>query len=321
MSHCKFVALLLICACVMTSAVYAQTWQLSFGNEKNQVAFYNAGSPGFKEDASYGPLAFRVVKDRLWLIDSVAGRILAFDSNNSVKTEVKIVGLPENTLLEDFALVVGAAGNPETVWVADAADCTLRKISLANGRELVKIGGNGNESGRFLQISQLEVDRGGRLYVCDIGRQIIAIFTPYGELIREMPCQRSGFAVDDKGNLHLLDYSSRYGYLHRVYSHRGQLTKVMHLGMRSFQNPRIWGLGSQGSLLVSFMPQNDYAGRLKLLEFNADAVVRRRCELAPVISMNRFVEPCETSLWLAEADFAAAPAGQFKVKRIDWDVK
>ncbi len=321
MSRSKFIALFIVCFLAIICTASAQSWSLAYGAGRDQVAFYNSTSPGFTEDAPYGPLAFRVVKDQLWVLDSVGGRILGIGSKNEVKTEVRITGLPKNVLLEDFALVAGSSGNPETAWVADAAECSIRKLSLANGRELVKIGGNGSESGKFLQISQLEVDRGGRLYVCDIGRQIVAVFTPYGELIREMPCQRSGFALDPAGNLHLLDYQENFGYMHRVYSNKGQLLKTLHIGMRNFQNPKVQGVSAQGGLLVSFVPENGFEGRLKLFEFAADASVLRRGELPPVRSMNRFFAMSEKNFWLAAADFAAAPAGQFSVKSFDWDVK
>lgn len=321
MSRSKFLAFFVACFLAITVMTSAQQWNLAYGSGRDQLAFYNATSKGFGEDAPYGPMAFRVVKDQLWVLDSVGGRLLALDSKGAVKKEIRIADLPENVLLEDFALVAGASGNLETAWVADASDCSIRKISLANGRGLVKMCGNGNESCKFLQISQLETDRGGRLYVGDIGRQIVAVFTPYGELIREMPCQRSGFAIDAAGNMHQLDYHEKYGYIHRVYSHQGQLLRFLHLGMHQFQNPKIWGINERGSLLVSFVPENGFEGKLKLFEFSGDASVLRRVELPPVRSMNRFVALSDQQLWLAEADFAAAPAGQFKIKSLDWDVK
>lgn len=321
MSRSKFVVSVIVCFLAMAVASHAQQWSLPYGNDKEQVAFYNSTSPGFAEDAPYGPMSFRVVKDQLWVLDSVGGRVLGIGAKNEIKSEVKIAGLLKNALLEDFALVAGSSGNPETVWVADAAECVIRKLSLANSRELIKIGGNGNAPGKFLQVNQLEVDRGGRLYVGDIGRQVVAVFTPYGELVREMPCQLSGFAIDAQSNLHMLDYRENYGHLHRVYSQKGQLLKTLHIGMRNFQNPRIWGVNGQGGLLVSFMPDGEFKGRLKMFEFAGDASVLRRSEMAPGLSMNRFVAASEQHLWLAVADFAAAPAGQFSVKSIDWDVK
>ncbi|MBU1107499.1 MAG: hypothetical protein KKB51_12585, partial [Candidatus Riflebacteria bacterium] len=251
MSRSKFVAFVAVCFLAVAGLCSAQQWNLAYGSDRDKVAFYNSTNPGFTEDAPYGPLSFRVLKDQLWVLDSLGGRVLSIDPKSAIKSEIKIAGLPKNALLEDFALVSGASGNPETVWVADAADCVIRKLSLANSRELVKIGGNGNEPGKFLQINQLEVDRGGRLYVSDIGRQLIAVYTPYGELVRELPCQFSGFAIDRQSSLHILVYRENYGYLHRVYSHQGQLIKTVHIGMPNFQNPRIWGVNEQGGLLVS----------------------------------------------------------------------
>ncbi|HAE38920.1 MAG TPA: hypothetical protein DCG57_09815 [Candidatus Riflebacteria bacterium] len=321
MSRSKFVVAFIAGFLAISGIAQAQQWNLAYGTSKDQVAFYNSTSPGFTEDAPYGPMSFRIVKDQLWVLDSVGGRVLGIGAKNEIKTDIKISGLPKNVLLEDFALVAGSSGNPETVWVADAAECVIRKLSLANGRELVKIGGNGSEPGKFLQINQLEVDRGGRLYVGDIGRQLVAVFTPYGELVREMPCQRSGFAIDASGNLHMIDYRENYGHLHRTYSPKGQLLRTLHLGMSKFQNPRIWGVNGQGGLLVSFIPEEGFKGQLKMFEFAGDASVLRRSELAPGLSMNRFVVPSDRQLWLAVADFASAPAGQFSIKSIDWDVK
>jgi hypothetical protein len=97
--------------------------------------------------------------------------------------------------------------------------------------------------------------------------------------------------------------------------------KAVHIGMRTFQNPKIWGVNEQGGLLVSFVPENGFEGKLKLFEFAADASVLRRSELPPGRSMNRFVAISDQKLWLAEADFAAAPAGEFKIRSLDWDVK
>jgi hypothetical protein len=109
--------------------------------------------------------------------------------------------------------------------------------------------------------------------------------------------------------------------MHRMYSHKGQLLKLLHLGMHKFQNPRIWGVNGEGGLLVSFVPENGFEGKLKLFEFSANASVLHRLELMPVRSMNRFMALSDNGILLTEADFAAAPAGQFTIKSLDWDVK
>ena len=300
----------------------SQAWKIAYGTDKGKVAVYNSKTdPKFAEDAPYGPMAFRVFDENLWLLDSIGGHIYGFDRQNSLKTEVKIPDLEGFRLLEDFALVTGTSGKPETAWVADAAGCFIRKLSLADGRELLRIGGRGTEPGKFLQINQLEVDAGGRLYVGDYGRTVISVFTAYGELVREIPWQRSGFALDKKGRLHLLAYRDNAGYFHRIYSARGQLQKSIHIGLADLQNPRVWNADSEDALVVSFVPTGGFKGSLQLLEISSSARVTRKLYFAPPGSMNRFIASANQKIFLAEADFFSAPEGEFAVKTIEWDVK
>lgn len=301
---------------------FAQPWQVKYGSEKGHVAVCNSKTdPKFSEDAPYGPMSFRVVQGQLWLLDSIGGKLLCLDEKNEVKSELAIQGLASNVLLEDFAIVAGSSGKPETVWIADAADCMIRKISLANGKELLRIGGNGAVAGKFLQINQLEVDRGGRLYVGDYGRNLISVFTQYGELIREIPWENCGFAINSKGSLVLLAYRENAGYFRRTYSQKGQLESNTHLGMSELQNPRIWGITANGSLVVSFIPAGGFKGNLNLYELADTTQVSQRAELVPPGSMNRFLSFSDERLFLAEADFFSAPAGNFSVRSFNWDGK
>lgn len=301
---------------------FSQPWQVNYGSEKGRVAVCNSKTdPKFAEDAPYGPMSFRVVQGQLWLLDSIGGKLLCINEKNEVKSELAIQGLAGNVLLEDFALVLGNSGKPESVWIADAADCVIRKISLAGGKELLRIGGNGGVAGKFLQINQLEVDHGGRLYVGDYGRNVISVFTQYGELIREIPWENCGFAINNKGSLVLLAYRENAGYFRRTYSQKGQIESNKHLGMSELQNPRIWGIAANGSLIVSFIPAGGFKGRLNLYELADTTQVANRAELVPPGSMNRFLDFSGDRLYLAEADFFSAPEGNFSVKSFNWDGK
>ncbi len=315
-------AALAVCLFALSVAANAQSWKIPYGSEKGKVAVYNSKTdPKFAEDAPYGPMAFRVYNENLWVLDSIGGRIYGFDQKNELKTDVTVSGLEGFKLLEDFALVAGASGRPESAWVADAASCDIRKISLVDGKELLRIGGRGSEPGKFLQINQLEVDAGGRLYVGDYGRTVISVFTAYGELVREIPWQRTGFAVDRKGQLHLLVWREKGGYFHRVYSARGQLLKSLHVGLADLQNARVWGVTANDSLLVSFVPAGGFKGSLQLFEITEAARIDRRLSFVPPASMNRFVADAGQKVFIAEADFATAPDGDFAVKNMEWEVK
>jgi len=297
-------------------------WSVAYGSEKNQVAVFNSKTdPKFAEDAPFGPMAFRVFAGNLWLLDSIGGRVICLNQKSELQSDVVVPELEGFKLLEDFALVAGSSGKPESVWVAAAADCTIRKISLATGKELLRVGARGNEAGKFLQINQIEVDAGGRLFVGDLGRSVIAIFTAYGELIREISWQHSCFALDKRGRLHLLAYRDNAGYFHRIYSPRGQLLKSLHLGLAELQNARLWGVSADEAILVSFIPEGGFKGRLDLMSIAPTGNMEKKIEFTPPGSMNRFLVNVDQNMFLAEADFFAAPEGVFCVKNIEWDVR
>lgn len=314
-------SVILLLTSLMLSNTASADWALEYGNEKGKVAVFNSKtSKSFAEDAPFGPMSFRVVNNDIWVLDSIGGRLYSFDASKKLKNEIAISGLPDNLMLEDFALNFGSKGAVESFWVADAAECIIRKVSTANGKELVKIGGNGNETGKFLQINQLETDSAGRLYVGDYGRSLICVFTRYGEPVREVPWQSNGFVVDSHGRLHTLVYKEQGGYFYRIHSSQGQIVSSRHIGLPDLLNSRLWGINSAGNLQVSFIPAGGFKGRLKLFEISPDGKIIKQTEISPP-SMNRFVEFSDDSFWLAEADYFAAPEGLFQVKSCRWDDK
>lgn len=317
----RTISVLLLSSILSYSPVMAD-WEVGYGNEKGKAAVFNSKtSRTFTEDSPYGPMSFRIVKDNLWLLDSIGSRIYCFDEKNKLKNEIMISGLQKNTLLEDFALNYGSNGNVESFWVADAADCLIRKVSSANGSELLKIGGNGNETGKFLQINQLETDKSGRLYVGDCGRRLICVFTRYGEPVREIPWENNGFCIDADGRLHLLVFKESAGYFYRIYSQQGRLESSRHIGLQDLMNSRLWALSPEGNLIITFIPAGGFKGFLKLMEVSSSGRIVKRTEIAPPGSMNRFIDFSDSRFWIAEADFFAAPDGFFKIKSSTWEEK
>ena len=192
----------LLCAAFLglSTICQAQVWSLDYGNENGKLAFYNSSNdPNFAEDSPYGPLSFRVINNNLWVLDSIAGKLSCFDEKGKFLKSIAVAGLEGFKLLEDFALVGDDPANPESVWIANAADNLIRKISLSDGKIINQIGGLGNEQGKVLQVSQLEVDAGGRLYVGDIGRNKLSIFTANGVFLKEYPWQSTGFEECQRG--------------------------------------------------------------------------------------------------------------------------
>lgn len=313
----------LLCVATMLSlasaSCQAQTWNLDYGNEKGKVAFYNSNNtPKFAEDIPYGPLSFRVINNNLWVLDSIAGKLSCFDEKGNLVKTVVVPGLEGFKLLEDFALVGNDLNNPESVWIANAADNTIRKISIADGKVLAQVGGAGNEPGKIIQVNQIEVDAGGRLYVGDIGRSKLSVFTSTGSFLREYYWQSTGFVVDKYANLHLINYCENVGYFHRVYSSKGQLLNSTHLGFINNTNLKINSLTDDGSLILSMIPEDGYKGVLDLLKVSKCGEVLEKLQYVPPTSMNRYIQVAGNKVFQAEANFETAPKTKFIVKPLEW---
>lgn len=307
---------LLIAGCLATSSWAASpAWELKYGTAQGQVGYYNSRvNPKLEEASPLGPMSFRLKGGDLWLADSIGGRLLWLGSGGALKAAMKLPGVGTDTLLEDLALVENQAGKVEAAWVADGADLIVRKISVPAGKELARIGGRGQEPGLFAQIHQLEVGPTGRVYVGDFGRSVIAVFAPSGKLLREIPWERSGFAVDAEERLSTIVFVDGVGYVWNRYDPDGNLERATHLGLPALQNPRLWWLDRDDGITVSFIPAGGFRGVVTMHAFSADGAVLKKFNVRPPAGMNRFLARGEDGkLWCALADVNAAPRGTFKV--------
>ena len=304
----------------VSSLCQAQTWNIDYGTEKGQVAYHNRWNSTSKvEDAPFGPMSFRVLNNKLWVLDSLAGKVCCFDEKGKIIKEYVIPGLKGVKLLEDFALTGKDPVNPDSVWVANASDHMLRKVSLTDGKVLAQFGGLGNKPGKIMQVSQLEVDAGGRLYVGDVGRAKISVFTSTGSFLREFPWQYTGFVVDKYANLHMIHYTDNAGYFYRVYSPKGHLSSSTHLGFLKNINMQIHAVDKDGSLILSMVPTTGLKGKLELLKISKFGDIIEKSEFSRPISMNRYIYLDNNSkVFLAENDLEVAPMSKFTVKPFDW---
>ncbi len=289
-------------------------WEIAYGKGPGQVSFWNSKvNPRLEEASGLGPMAFRIRNGNLWVADSLAGRILEFGADGKFLRSVAVPTKPDNSLIEDFLPDFSRNGALSGFWVADGADQTVRKIS-PSGKVIVRLGGQGDTPGRFLQIHQIESGREGRLFVGDYGRSIVAAFDPTGKLLWELPWERSGFAVTPAGDLLTLSYSSPHGYFCQRYSYSGNLLKSVHLGHGFHQNPRLWSTGAGDSIRVSFVPPGGFKGILQLVTFGPSGAVQGKATLRPPSGMNRFLEATpDGEIFKAQADFDSAPSGQLTV--------
>ncbi len=290
-------------------------WELPYGTGQAQVGYYNDKvNPKMEEASPLGPMAFRLDGGDLWLADSIGGRLLWLGAGGALKAAIKVPGVGTDTLLEDIALVENRGGKVEAAWVADGADLFIRKISVPDGREIARVGGRGQDPGLFAQIHQLELGPTGRLYVGDFGRAVIAVFDPAGNLLREIPWQRSGFAVDAQERLSTIVFIEGAGYVWHRYSADGRLEKAVHLGLPALQNPRLWWHERDGGIAVSFIPAGGFRGAVMMHAFNPDGALLKKFSIRPPQGMNRYLARGENGvLWSAAADLDKAPKGAFRI--------
>lgn len=313
----KHTGLGLLLAGVLSAACWGASpgWVLKYGTGQAQVGYYNDKvNPKIEEASSLGPMAFRLDDGDLWLADSIGGRLLWLDAGGALKAAMKVPGVGTDTLLEDIALVENQAGKVEAAWVADGADLFVRKLSVPAGKEIARVGGRGQEPGLFTQIHQLEVGPTGRLYVGDFGRSVIAVFDSAGTLLREVPWERSGFAVDAQERLSTIVYIEGAGYVWHRYSADGRLEKAVHLGLPALQNPRLWWHEPDGGISVSFIPAGGFRGAVTMYSFSPEGALLKKLTVRPPQAMNRYLSRGEDGvLWCAAADLDKAPKGAFRI--------
>lgn len=303
----------------VSSLCQAQTWSLEYGNKIDQLGYTNRWNTSERfEGVPYGPMSFRVINSKLWVLDSVSGRIFCLDENSKVLKNINMPSLKGFMLLEDFALVGDDPSNPDAVWVANASDKMIRKVSASDGKVLAQFGGFGNQPGKVIQVNRLEADAGGRLYVGDVGRKKISVFTSSGAFLREYPWQSNGFVVDRYANLHMIHYFDKAGYFYRVYSPKGQLTSSIHLGFLNNINVKLQSVDKDGSLILSMIPSTGFKGRLELIKISKFGDIIEKSDIIRPTTMNRYIHVDNNKLFVADADFDAAPVAKFVVKPFEW---
>ncbi|MBF0409509.1 MAG: hypothetical protein HQM10_19370 [Candidatus Riflebacteria bacterium] len=288
----------------------AISWKIKYGESEEKLAFQNSrNTKVFIEASALGPQSFRIIKNELWIADSLNGRILSFGSDGSLKKHIKLSDMASNTYLEDFAFSYNTSGKPEILWVADAADLTIRKIDLASSREISRIKGD------FVQINQLETDSRGRLYVGDYGKAAILVLSSDGSLIRSLPWQLCGFTIGKDDSLTTIEYSENLGYFIVQYNSEGKKVNDIHIGRGSFQNGRIW-FETDDSYYISFIPSGGFRGTIYLERFSRNGKFLSKVLLKPRSQMNRFLSETGKEVYFADTDFSLAPDELFKVVSI-----
>ncbi|HNS10271.1 MAG TPA: hypothetical protein PKN29_11255 [Candidatus Ozemobacteraceae bacterium] len=278
-------------------------WEIPFGQEKAQVGIT---APVHDEDMPVGPGSYRAHGSDIWVLDSVKGRVLCFGADNKVRQEVALPALGKDFILTDFALQLGENGEVKAVATIDMRAKEIVVAGL-DGKEIKRI-----KAGNMMQLDEIDVDRNGQVYVGDYAVASIAVFSADGIVLRNIPWQASGFAVDSSNNLHMLNYSEGSGHALVTIGADGKEVARHEIGMAEMQNPRIWAVKDSGECLVSMVPPSGDPSKQKLMLFSADGKPAGSADFANPYYINRYIAAAKDSIWLVKADYLKAPGEPVK---------
>lgn len=312
----SYIVWCLIMLCVSSVPAWAgevPVLALSYGNEPDQVQFFNKkNQPGNQEPSALGPLAFRVVGQEFWVLDSVGGRVLQV-VGGKVVARLVVPPVAGHALLQDLALVRDAAGKVTAVWVIDGTANRLVKMSL-DGKVAQVIDGKGAKPGRLAQPQRLEVDAAGRLYVADVARRLIVVFAAGGEMLRERAWEWSGLCLDGAGHLCVLQWDPAAKVTHLVReTFDGKPVSDVALALPDHFNPRLLFMTGDDEPVLTFEPATGTQASPVLARCDSKGKPTTTAVVVPR-AMNRYLEPgTGRQAWLASADHEAAPTGKFAV--------
>jgi sugar lactone lactonase YvrE len=149
------------------------------------------------------PVAVARHRETVFVADSVAGKVLAFD----------LKGKPLFEITRELGRPSGLAMFADKLYVADSQRHQVVVCNL-RGELLSRFGRRGSAPGEFNFPTHLAVDADGRLYVTDSLNCRIEVFTPAGEFQRSIGSagdgpgtfsRPKGVAVDRHGHVYVVD--------------------------------------------------------------------------------------------------------------------
>lgn len=279
-------------------------WEISFGKKSDNIGLNLAAS---NEVFPLGPCSFRVVGQNLWVLDSINGRILCFDSANSLVHNIAVPDLKAGYSLVDFAVSVEDSG-VATIIVADT-----------NSKELIVLDGDGKviniiSDKSIKQIDEIDMDQNGWIYVGDYSSSSIMVFSIYGVLDRVVSWMNSGFAIDNDANLVTLEFNEKTGYCFVTFSSEGNEIARQEIGMAQMQAARLWHIDSMGRKLVSFSLPESGDEQMQLLSSDNKVVARQ--DFSTPFYMNRYLTANDQAVWLVKANYFQNPEELIRVDNL-----
>ncbi len=238
--------------------------------DKNGKWILNAGAEGKENGQFNGPSGIAIdAQGNVYVSDQLNHRIQLFDKNGSfrsvLQTEVKDPG----------GMCLDLSGN---LYVVDMRSCTVFKLDNT-GKTLLKFGSSGTGDGQFIYPFDVFVDKDGNIFVLDRGlgkanHAVLQKFDSTGKFIAKIGGNATkipqedgkfltpgGFAVDDSGNVYVIDsgyfYSpgNPFGYPTGV-----RLTKFDSSG--NFVSKKNYDVNAEGRLMNPWASCEDSKGNI-----------------------------------------------------------
>ncbi len=316
----------IIASCIMLSAcsLFADV-AVPYGEGSGKVDYINLKKyPKLGDPLPFGPLAFRLIEDKVWVADSVGGKLMQFNDKGKLISEFSV--LPEGTkpytldefnnprlsiLIEDIAPVKGEYGSVSAWWVADSQENRLIKFS-PEGKKLAEI-----KNPAFSQLYRVEVGIGGHIFVADKGAKAIFTYDSAGQFLNKQNWEWSGMAVagsDEK--LYRLMYMSEERKNMLVSTNlEGKVVKTRMLNVVNMLNPKLWWVDEVNrECVVTCTPETGFKGVYIIYRIGFDGNVKATGELKAPFIMNRFIDNIDYSdVFIGKSDYSAAPDGKFEV--------
>ena len=288
--------------------------RLPYGDKLDAVAFYNNNNhPEAEEPIPLGPLSFRIAGNQCWIADSMAGEMKLIDASGKVAKNFAVIP-GKKEIIDDFALKFSKTGAIESIWVL--AGEVQKVIGFTpDGKKILEFGGFGDESGKFVQLPRIEIDAAGTMFLADKGRRNVSIYSPKGKLLKELPWQWSGLALNPDGNLVLLRWDEEAKATFAVtYNAAGEKLAQVELKIGDHVNPELWFVDKTGALTLSFTPVTGFKGEFQMIRCAADGTLTDSTLFPPPIAMNRYIDRDRTgTMYLGAAHYGEAPTGHFAI--------
>ncbi len=318
-SLCLLASILMISAGTLFADV-----SIPYGEGAGKVDFTNNKRfPKLEDPLPFGPMSFRLIEDKVWVADSVGGKLMQYDNKGKLISEFSVI--PEGTkpytideynsphlniLIEDIAPVRGEYGEAKAWWIADSVNNKLLKYSV-DGKKLAEI-----ENSEFGQLYRIEVGNSGHLFVADMAKSTIFVLDSEGKIVNKVNWEWSGMAVSVKDDiLYRLMWD---GEAHRNIlvstDIEGKVVSTKMLEVEMF-NPKLWWVDeAKGECVITYTPAEGFNGKFIVVQVGLDGKVISSSELVAPVAMNRIIDNIDYSdVFVGKCNFMDAPEGKFEI--------